>query len=160
MNVEIYNCALGNQQGYIYFSNRFNDEVNKVSISSENNLKVSIALLDDIAKELDSVTLLKLDVEGYEKFVIEGARETLEKVKCIYFEVSENNFHNFGYKTEDVLTAIQQSGFGLFKRKDGKKEIVSIDSKYIPVSTVYENLIGIKDIEDFKNRTQWQVSFK
>jgi FkbM family methyltransferase len=160
MNVEIYNCALGNQQGYIYFSNRFNDEVNKVSISSENNLKVSIALLDDIAKELDSVTLLKLDVEGCEKFVIEGARETLEKVKCIYFEVSENNFHNFGYKTEDVLTAIQQSGFGLFKRKDGKKEIVSIDSKYIPVSTVYENLIGIKDIEDFKNRTQWQVSFK
>ncbi len=159
-NVEIHNCALGNQRGEINFTNKLNDETNRVVFSSGKNIKVPIALLDDFGNELDNIALLKIDVEGYEKYVIEGAKLTLEKFNCIYFEVSERNFSNFGYSTVDILIALEQSGFNLFKRKDGEKELLPIDSKYIPLSSVYENLIGIKNTEDFENRTQWRVSSK
>jgi FkbM family methyltransferase len=157
-NVEIHNCALGNQQGYAYFSSKFNDEVNKiVTLPDNNNIKVPIALLDDSAEELNNIALLKIDVEGYEKFVLEGAKKTLEKVRCIYFEVSEENFKNFGYEGTDIIMAIEECGFIVFKRNDTKKEILPIDSRDFTVSSGYENLIGIKNIADFQNRTQWQV---
>jgi FkbM family methyltransferase len=156
-NVVVHNCALGNQRGYINFTNKLNDEGNQVeSVESSSGIKVPIALLDDIGNELDNIALLKLDVEGYEKYVIEGAKTTIEKVNCIYFEVSEENFSNFGYSSSDILIALEQFGFSLFKRHS-EKEILAIDRKYVP-SSGYENLFGIRDIKDFQNRTQWQVS--
>jgi FkbM family methyltransferase len=156
MNVELHNCALGNQRGHIHFTNKYTDETNRVATSSNRNIEVPIKILDDVANKLDSIALLKIDVEGYEKYVIEGAKMTLKKVGCIYFEVSEGNFSNFGYGTSDVLIALEQCGFRLFKRQN-EREILEINRQYIP-SYGYENLFGIRDIDDFQNRTQWQVS--
>ena len=157
-NVEVHNCAVGNQNGFIYFTNKFSDDMNQVSTSPENNIKVPIVLLDDVCKEHNSIALMKLDVEGYEKFVMEGALETLKKVNCIYFEVSDDNFKDFGYKSSDIFKLLEQYGFKLFKRDGDKKELLPVDSQYkAPVET-YENIFGIKSAADFQNRTQWKVS--
>jgi FkbM family methyltransferase len=158
MNVELQNCALGNQRGHIYFTNKYTDEMNRITTSANRNIEVPIKMLDDIGSELDYIALLKIDVEGYEKYAIEGAVKTLKKVSCIYFEVCEANFSNFEYSSSDVLIALEQSGFSLFRRKYGEREILAINRQYIPASSGYENLFGIRDIKDFQNRTQWQVS--
>jgi Methyltransferase FkbM domain len=139
-------------------TNELNDEGNRVIFPSEKSIKVPIELLDEVENKMKNVALLKLDVEGFEKYVIEGAKSTLRKVECIYFEVSERNFSNFGYRILEVLKALEQSGFSLFKRKDGEEEISFISSDYIPLSPGYENLIGIKNILIIQNRTQWKVS--
>jgi FkbM family methyltransferase len=155
MNVELHNYALGNQRGHIHFTNKYTDETNRVATLSNRNIEVPIKMLDDVANKLDNIALLKIDVEGYEKYVIEGSKMTLEKVGCIYFEVSEGNFSNFEYSTSDVLSALEQCGFRLFKRKS-EREILEINHRYVP-SYGYENLFGIRDIKDFQSRTQWQV---
>jgi FkbM family methyltransferase len=157
--VQIHNCAVGNSEGYIYFTNKFTDEKNQVSNTSENSIKVPITSLDNYLKEISNISLLKLDVEGYEKYVLEAAKETLEKVTCIYFEVCPENYESFGYQASDVLKFLEQSGFILFKRSDNAKEIVPVNNQYVPLSGL-ENLVGIKNVEDFQNRTQWQVKFK
>ena len=156
-NVEIHNCAVGNQKGFIYFTNKFTDDMNQVSTSPENNIKVPIVLLDDVIKEDGRIALMKLDVEGYEKFVIEGAMETLKKVDCIYFEVSDNNFKDFDYKSSDLFRILRQCGFDLFKRNGKNKELLALDSQYKAPDELYENIFGIRNIEDFQNRTQWKV---
>ena len=156
-NVEIHNCAVGNQNGSIYFTNKFTDDMNQVSTSSENNIKVPIVLLDDVIKELDNIALMKLDVEGYEKFVIEGAMQTLKKVNCIYFEVSDNNFKDFGYSSSDIFKLLEQAGFKLFKRNGNKKELLPLDLQYQAPGEEYENIFGIKNTADFQSRTQWKI---
>ncbi|MFM6006579.1 MAG: FkbM family methyltransferase, partial [Sphaerospermopsis kisseleviana] len=118
-----------------------------------------ITSLDNYLKEISNISLLKLDVEGYEKYVLGSAQETLEKVNCIYFEVCPENYESFGYQASDVLKLLEQSGFILFKRSDNAKEIVPVNNQYVPLSGL-ENLVGIKNVEDFQNRTQWQVKLK
>jgi FkbM family methyltransferase len=157
--VQIHNCAVGNSEGYIYFTNKFTDEKNQVSNTSENSIKVPIVSLDNYLKEISNISLLKLDVEGYEKYVLEAGKETLEKVNCIYFEVCPENYESFGYQASDVLKLVDKSGFRLFKRKNDAKEIIPVNNQYVPLSGL-ENLIGIKNVEDFQNRTQWQVKFE
>ncbi|ALB40569.1 MULTISPECIES: FkbM family methyltransferase [unclassified Anabaena] len=157
--VQIHNCAVGNSEGYIYFTNKYTDEKNQVSNTSENSIKVPIVSLDNYLNEISNISLLKLDVEGYEKYVLEAAQETLEKVNCIYFEVCPKNYESFGYQPSDVLTLVEKSGFRLFKRKDDAKELVSVNNQYLPLSGL-ENLFGIKNVEDFQNRTQWKVKFE
>jgi FkbM family methyltransferase len=157
--VQIHNCAVGNSEGYIYFTNKFTDEKNQVSNTSENSIKVPIVSLDNYLKEISNISLLKLDVEGYEKYVLETAKETLEKVNCIYFEVCPENYESFGYQVSDVLTLLEKSGFILFKRNNDVKELLPVSNQYVPLSGL-ENLIGIKNVEDFQNRTQWKVKFE
>ncbi|MDD1428134.1 FkbM family methyltransferase [Dolichospermum sp. ST_sed9] len=157
--LEIHNCAVGNSEGYIYFTDKFTDEKNSVSNTSENSIKVPIISLDNALKQINNISLLKLDVEGYEKYVLESAQKTLEKVNCIYFEVCPENYENFGYQTSDVLTLLKEYNFKLFRRKDKEKELVPVINQYVPLSGL-ENLFGIKNVEDFQNRTQWKVRFE
>ncbi|MEP7164305.1 MAG: FkbM family methyltransferase [Ferruginibacter sp.] len=156
-NVDIHNCAVGNQNGFIYFTNKFTDDMNQVSTSSANNIKVPIVLLDDVVKDCSNIALMKLDVEGYEKFVIEGAKETLKKVDCIYFEVSDKNFEDFGYTSRDVFALLEECGFKLFKRERDSKQLLPVDSQYKASYEMYENIFGVKNTADFQKRTQWKV---
>jgi len=74
------NCALGNEGGEIYFTSgldTMNHVVSEAEFQGENTCSVVVRKLDDI---LDGCTprLIKIDVEGYETPVIEGAMQTLK----------------------------------------------------------------------------------
>lgn len=159
-NIQTYNCAVGSKQGHIFLSDKFRDETNRVlDTKSKNSLKIPIIVLNDFFEKhkMDSISLLKIDTEGYEKFILEGATEILKKVNCIYFEVSQKNFNYFKYQTSDILTLLEQHDFAIFKIKIDNKELISVGSQYVPSSTLHENLLAIKDIENFQERTRWKV---
>jgi FkbM family methyltransferase len=120
-NVDVRNCAVGNTRGSVYFTDRSTDDTNQVSSTSENNIEVSSIILDDVGLTLGKISLLKLDVEGYEKFVIEGGTKTLQTVDCLYFEASDHNFRDFGYQSKDILMALEQLGFSLFQEARRKR---------------------------------------
>jgi len=77
-NVRTFNVALGNRNGVVTFSDGKSDDTNLV-ITNDSGITVPIRRLDEIEIENDSVSLLKIDVEGYEKFVIEGGEYLLQK---------------------------------------------------------------------------------
>jgi FkbM family methyltransferase len=158
-NIEVQNCALGDVRGTTYFTNKSSDDMNKVVNTDESNIQVAISLLDSFTEQYDRISLLKVDAEGYEKFVLAGAVQSMEKVECIYFEVDEHNFSNFGYSSQDLLRQVIDSGFSIWRRNGQKQELVPIEiNSYIPPMTGYENLFGIRDIHDFATRTKWHVS--
>ena len=116
------------------------------------SLQVPVARLDDLVQDDRPVALLKVDVEGYEKFVFEGARELLKRTRCVLFEVSSLHFARFGYTTQDVLTLLERTGFNVF-RLSGARGIRSVTVDFDTES--YENLIALRDVDDFARRTGW-----
>ncbi len=52
---------------------------------------VPVETLDHILADLPAISVLKIDVQGYESFVLEGSHETLKKTKYLILEV---NFHS------------------------------------------------------------------
>jgi len=79
-------------------------------IISENG-NIPVKKLDDIIPEDEDVTLIKLDVEGYEKNVIIGSEKIIKRCKPIIIaEMSSvelfNDFNNeinkYGYQTDNI----------------------------------------------------------
>jgi FkbM family methyltransferase len=153
-NVATFNVALGDKKSEIFFSDMGRgDDQNHVS---ENNQGMSLKMvrLDDLSVTEPRIQLLKIDVEGYEKFVLEGASRTLEKVACVYFESWERHFKRYGYACSDVTRILSEKGFAILK-------LVGVDA-VAPVeidhnSTVCENLMAVRELEDFLERTKFHL---
>lgn len=153
-NIELHNCALGNKRGQLCFSSKRTDDMNNVLLQGK-GIDVPVKLLDDFSENLSNIALVKIDVEGYEKFVIEGGTKTLEKTQCIYFEVSSKHFETFGYSIEDLLITLEKMGFNLFQKKQSKLLApISCQHKF---SVGCTNAFAIRDIENFIERTGWQI---
>ena len=54
----------------------------------KDEVKVRVATLDDIAHDLNEVSLLKIDVQGAEGLVLDGATKTLEKTRWLLIEAN------------------------------------------------------------------------
>jgi hypothetical protein len=80
--------------------------------------------LDEIVS-LDEITLLKLDVEGYELPVLRGATRALQRTKVVYCELSASNTQRFGYHPRDAEALLLEAGFVLAHQRDGSWRIAS-----------------------------------
>jgi len=150
--VETINIALGKHISEIAITNDRRDDMNRVGTGS---LTVKMDCLDNIILDSENIALLKVDVEGYEKFVFEGAKKILNNTNCVYFEISKTHFSWFEYKIYDLLELLLDEGFNLFRMHENGY-ISEIDSNYETDSV--EDIIGIKDVEDFLNRTKLTIS--
>ena len=94
-NVEVFPVGLGAEEGSatlgIYKpSNRGRHSM--VDTDGKPHITIPVRTLDHLLRESASAvqawSLLKIDVEGYEGFVLEGAQETLPKVDALVLEFS------------------------------------------------------------------------
>jgi len=79
--------------------------------------KADIRRLDAVAKEYfreDSVAFLKLDVQGFEKHVLEGAVGILDRVKGIEVELSTVALYKDQSLARELMEMIMDHGFGLW----------------------------------------------
>ncbi len=106
-NVSIIHAAAGDREGTVHFTSRRSDDQNCISNSGP---KVPLRTLDSLLPDVP-VRLLKIDVEGFELFVLRGAGRSLQRAEMIYFESCESLFQKFGYSTSDVLKFLADHGF-------------------------------------------------
>ncbi|WP_199248593.1 FkbM family methyltransferase [[Phormidium] sp. ETS-05] len=149
-NVQTFNYAMGeSSEDSIIFSQKPDDSQNQV-IKNGQGISIPMKKLDDLPIKESEIHLLKIDVEGYEKFVLEGASQIISKIQCIYFESWEYHFTKFGYHTSDVIKLLIEKGFQCFRMLDDST-VTSISLGY--ASENCENLIAVKDINSFLERT-------
>ena len=80
--------------------------------------------LDKLALVHTKIDLLKIDVEGYKKFVLEGGQNTLKNTETIFFESWNEHFKKFGYSLSEIFMILDQFGFEYFViDKAGYKKI-------------------------------------
>lgn len=141
---------MGEKNGVLKFSDGKSDVKNH--ISSSGDISVNVKKLDEFDFP-STIALIKIDVEGYEKFVLIGGAVTLSKVKCIIYESSEHQYSRYNYKTTDIINILQDQGFNIFKKHN--KTIYPIATGY--TSEKVENIIAVRDIDDFIIRTGYTV---
>ena len=138
-NIYPYNVALGETEGTVCLYNTVLDDRNHVSPPDEKGeVSVPLRTLDSFDCILKGLPTIKLDVEGYELFVLKGAPRTLEQVRFLYLEVGHGNSALFGYSAEDLLKFLEHTGWRLF-RFEHPKRLVEIPPKYQP--SEIENIV-------------------
>lgn len=154
--VEVVNAAVGDRPGTVKFSSLSADDINRVLASGEadSGLTVPVRTLDEALAGVARIDLLKIDVEGYEKRVLEGAGDVLARTACVFYESVEADCAREGYSTSDLVAMLQDRGFRVLRRvRDGG--VIALERGYR--STSIENLIAVASLDRFLERTGWRL---
>ena len=84
--------------------------------------KVKIKVLDLIYDSIcspEDVVFLKLDTQGYEKNILNGAKESLKKIKGIQIELALKPSYKEAPNYKEIIKIIEDSGFTLFSLEEG-----------------------------------------
>lgn len=149
INVSSYALALGDQIGNIDFHVNTHSHSSSVLPLSKHHLtafpkakedkiiSVPIKTLDSISNKLklDSPVLLKLDVQGYEAYVLKGAAETLKKVDYVLLEASFKPMYEGELLFTEILQLMDSYGFKFlrpvdFLQDEKTGEILQIDALF------------------------------
>jgi FkbM family methyltransferase len=76
---------------------------------------VVVKTLDEAAppRDASSNILLKIDTQGYERPVLEGAKETLERVSGVLLELPIINIYKDNWRFHEAVAYMHESGFVL-----------------------------------------------
>lgn len=132
-NVELYNLALGNHTEVRDFHLVLNDPAwsgfKRQNVEGKLDIeiiKVEVEKLDNLFVEIPQIDFIKIDVEGAELYVLEGAKETILKHKPkILFECANLHLKNYDYTAENIYDYIT-SELGL--------RIFSLNNTLVPLS--------------------------
>ena len=108
------------------FSDDCNSVVNNQRSVDSNSLyivphnstySVKSRTLDSLAREHQfpaRIRLLKIDVEGYELFVLRGASDLLKTTEILYFEYWDKLTRKYGYDSKELFGLLEASNFKLY----------------------------------------------
>jgi FkbM family methyltransferase len=111
-NVRAFNIGLGSKIGKLYFTKSL-DTINHVTLKEDiDTAVVKIDTLDSLLKNEQCPVLIKIDVEGYETEVINGAEKTLANklLKAIIIELNGSG-SRYGFNDNDIHLKLIKYGF-------------------------------------------------
>jgi FkbM family methyltransferase len=118
-NLHLYNLALGDHAGEVAFTDVRSDDYNRVLPNGAGALTVPMTPLDDFTPLAQaSITLVKIDVEGYELFVLRGAEATLTRTCFLYLEANATHAHEYGVSVQALADYLRTRGWTLYRVAD------------------------------------------
>jgi FkbM family methyltransferase len=151
-NVTATNLALGANEGRVRMSNDKHDDMNRIVESGA--IEVACSTLDAQLPEAP-IALLKVDVEGSELRVLEGARRALGRTACVNCEMGEDHYRRYGYGMADLIRFLDAAGFATYVTA-GPTRLRRIDESFNEVGG--HELVALRDPADFVRRTAWELS--
>jgi FkbM family methyltransferase len=148
-NVTAHHVAVGANEGMVDILECPGDDSQSCVAHGKAATPVRMARLDAILQHQEKIALLKIDVEGYEKFAIEGASGVLPRVGAIYFEYFAANYSRYNYSGSALLSHLQQAGFRIYRINEGHCRVVNADEP----GASCENLVAVRNRQDFFSRT-------
>ena len=150
-NVTPFNTAVGKEEGTLHFSDLSDDDINRVT--EDGGIAVPVQPLDGLPIRAGRVALMKVDVEGYERFVFQGAAALLARTDCVYYESYEEWYARFGYSTMDVVGELERSGLSVLRARGDAWERVPPGHRSVEL----ENLVAVRDPAAFAARMAQRV---
>ncbi len=153
-----YNVGVGSNKGNLKFTNDF-DTINHVVVGNEhdiNTIDVEIITLNDFFTDKQVPTLMKIDVEGFEKSVLEGAANVLKNdtLKALIVELN-GCCHKYGVSEAEIHAILLSYGFNTFAYHPFERTLGSSTSFNTRGNTIY-----IRDIDFVKQRLETSRKYK
>lgn len=112
-------------------------------IAKDGALVVPIRRLDDVMEELGfpNVTLIKMDVEGFEPEVIAGGRETIRRtLPVIFAEFNRERMRINGTTMEPSWTFLTSCGYRCYRLESGRFQLLAEPLQFQDLYFVPENV--------------------
>jgi FkbM family methyltransferase len=124
--VEILNMAVGSADGSLEFWHNEEHSADHRVVTEQfkgsrlPGEKISIVAVTSVdsfvaARNLQNISFIKIDVQGYELAVCEGMRHTLERFPalCIAFEYAPDGMRELGFEPSALLDFFRSAGYQL-----------------------------------------------
>ena len=88
-----------------------------VSFMTERELEAEVRTVDEVCAEhgVERVHFMKLDVEGFESAVLEGAEEVLERDRpALMLENEDRHLDKYGTTSAEVAAALRARGYAMY----------------------------------------------
>ena len=117
--VTIHPIGLGNKKGKLPFSyNNSNTGAGRITSEVQGkNISIEIDRVDDFVANINpnSISFIKLIVEGFEPHVFQGAVKTIERYRPpIFFEVTPSWYLENGSSLSEILTQLNSLGYSYY----------------------------------------------
>lgn len=159
VKVTCINKGVGAQRGNIAFTNDI-DTMNHAITSAEqsdNTVNVEVTALDTVLNG-ESPALMKIDVEGYETNVLQGAEETLKK-KTLHSVIMEliGAGSRYGFDESRILELMFDYGFKTYSYNPFDRSLIDLEGKKLNLG----NTLFIRDmplvLERLRNAPKFSV---
>lgn len=146
--VTALNIGLGSKQGSLKFTNGL-DTMNHVAMDND----PAGAVLEVMVDTLDNVLggkaplLIKIDVEGFETDVLNGAAVTLgnSALKAIIIELNGSG-ERYGYDEADIHRKLMTHGFEAYQYEPLERKLIKTTNQQ------HGNMLYLRDIDFIKER--------
>jgi FkbM family methyltransferase len=155
-NVDTRNLGLSDKPGHLSLniSQTGHDAWNSFAATTADRfqlrMEVPVSTLDLELAEVDreKIVLVKLDVEGWERFVLLGGEKFLkEHDPALIVELTETNSNSAGYRTGDLFDLLCDWGYRWYRFRDGKLIAERKRETYMD-----DNLIAIRSVDRYRDR--------
>jgi FkbM family methyltransferase len=139
--------AVGERPGKAFLdAENLDHDSGQAFVNEAQGTEIRVLTLDDYIRDanIGRVDFMKMDIEGYELFAMEGARDSIAagKLPVVYFELKAPLLKRFGKTVGDVLARFRSLGYRLFHVRDEDFRVVTasrdIDIRGLKVAPVGE----------------------
>jgi FkbM family methyltransferase len=150
-NVTIKSIALGRVASVATMTDDRRDDMNRVT--TDGPIAITCSTLD---AELppQAVALLKLDVEGSELHVLQGAPATLTRTACVISELIDEHCRRYGHAMGDVIGWLRRAGFATYVARPSQ-QLDAVDESFAAAGA--HELVAVRNPDAFFSRTGWRA---
>lgn len=157
-NLHLYHHAVGEREDKVRFTDLHTDDLNRVASETADAPVICVPMrpLDSFACAHQPITLIKLDVEGYELFVLRGGKQALQHTQLLYVEVCDPHTEPYGYRVRDLATFLRERGWQLYRVSSVLPLRLSVVEAE-PYVAEWENWLGVRDMNWLQARISVEV---
>jgi FkbM family methyltransferase len=131
--IELQRVALGRAAGRLAFDVGPPDQSGwggLASPASSSTLQVDVLRLDDVWQRDDEIAVLKIDVEGADAWVLEGARRLLQarRIRTVYYEENRPRMLALGIAPGNAAGFLADMGYRVQALSDPRRDLVEFEA--------------------------------
>jgi len=128
VNSRVLQVAAGERSGRLKISQDSNASVSR----APDGIEVEARTIDEMDMEFGPFDVLKVDVEGFEYFVLLGGLQLLQRRPKLILEVHPRALAAFGSSTDALIALLDPAYRGTFVPRDARRQVLPFPSEKLP----------------------------